>query len=122
MQRMESPPGAARTVAVAFITLLAGIVVGRLILERTGTGFAILLVALPIVFILLAALFGVGRGAFLVSLFAATALLVRVVALQSGWVVLLLVPVVGMTFYVLANTIIAMRLPADAGRSGSEEE
>ncbi len=97
----------------AVAVVLVGIILGRLVMERTGAGMVVFLLALPLVFLVLSAVVGLGRAAVLLGLFSATALLMRVVVLQSGWVVLLLAPVIGIVAYVAGSTIkmMATRLP-----------
>ncbi len=90
--------------------IVLGIVLGRLVLERTGAGLALFLLALPVVFLVGAALLGIGRSALLLVLFSGTALLVRVIIAETGWFVLFLAPVVGLTAYILARTLRAMRV------------
>ncbi len=107
-----SSPGAGRGVAVVVGVVLLGVILGRLVLERTGAGLALFMLSLPVVFLVGAALVGIGRSAFLLVLFSGTALLVRVIVLQTGWFVLFLAPVVGITAYVLASTIKMMRFNA----------
>ncbi len=102
---VEAPPSAVRGVVATLAVLLAGIVVGRLVLERSGVGLVALMFLLPVVFLACAAWLGIGRAALLVGLFTGVALLVRVIVLQSGWVALLLVPLVVASAYVLANTM-----------------
>ncbi len=98
-------PTAGRTLAVAFAVVLAGILLGRLVLERTGAGMVLFLIALPVVFLIAAALLGLGRAAIVLGLFSGTALLMRVIVLESGWVVLLLAPVIAVAAYVAGSTI-----------------
>ena len=105
---IEAPPSAARSLGVVVAVFLAGILVGRLVLERTGAGLVALAFLLPVVFILGAAMLGVGRAALLLAMFAGTALLVRVVVEGTGWVVLLLVPPIALTAYILASTLRVM--------------
>lgn len=85
--------------------VLAGIVLGRLVLERTGAGMVLFFIALPVVFLITAALLGLGRAAIVLGLFSATALLMRVIILESGWVALLLAPVIAVVAYVAGSTI-----------------
>ncbi len=108
-----NPPGPGRAVSAVVGVILLGIVLGRLVLERTGAGLVLFLLALPLVFLLCAALLGIGRAALLLTLFSATALLVRVIIVDAGWFVLFVAPALGITAYVLANTIRAMRTSAD---------
>lgn len=114
----EAPPAAGRTFAGVVLVFVAGIIVGRLVLERTGAGLVALGFLLPLVFLVAAAFLGVGRAAFLLGLFAGTALLVRVVVEGAGWVVLLLVPAIALSAYILANTL---RVMGTDKREGKEE-
>ncbi len=107
-----SEPRAGRSVAAVIGVIVIGIVLGRLVLERTGVGLALFFVALPAVFLVCAALLGIGRAALLLVLFSGTALLVRVLVTETGWFVLVVAPALGITAYVLANTLRAMRVSA----------
>lgn len=118
MERIETPPGAAKSVVLTIAVILAGIVMGRLVMERTGAGLVAFALALPVVFIVASSLLGIGRAAVLLGLFATVALLMRVIVLQAGWIVLLLAPVIALTAFVLARTIRLMRRGADAREGG----
>lgn len=97
-----------RTFVVFIAVVLLGIILGRLALERTGAGLVALAILTPILFVVLAATLDVGRAALLLGSFLITVLLVRIIILESGWVTLLLAPVVAFTAYVLANVIKVM--------------
>jgi hypothetical protein len=123
VDHIEAAPSAAKSVVAAVGVVLLGIVIGRLALERTGTGLLILAAAIPVVFIVISALFGIGRAAVLLGVFLSVAFLVKIILTEGSWLVLLLAPAIGLSSYMLANVLKAMAAPKLMGkREGKEEE
>ncbi len=101
------------------LVFLLAVVVGRLALERTGIGLVLLWLAVPLVGVVLAAMYG--RAGFVLALvFAATALSARILFanVDAAWALLLLVPVVVVTL--LMATHVARTMWRE--RKGRERE
>lgn len=89
------------------LVFLLAVLLGRLSLERTGWGPALLLLAAPLAALVLVALLGWRAGLVLWALMLGLALFVRwfFVVAASPWVLLLVLPVAAVTLAVLVSVV-----------------
>lgn len=119
-----------RTVAQVVLVFLLAVVIGRLMLERTGVGQGILFVAIPLAFILLMSLYGARTAAVLVVVMLGVAWLIRA-ALSiggGGWIIVLMLPLVVAVLAMATHVVVTLvrdrraQEGADPGGPASGEE
>jgi hypothetical protein len=114
----DDAPRGGRPVRLALLMVaawLCAIVIARLLLAG-GAGWVLFALALPVLLLVLGRLLGVGRAVVLVGFFAAATLAMRALLTtpKLGWALVLLVPVVGLSAFVAARVVLALRSPKEA--------
>ena len=119
--RIEGPPGAGRTVGAAVLLVLVALAMARFVVTG-GWAMVVFYISLPIVFLVLLAVFGwvlasLGTAFFLAAVFAFRA----VVAGPGGWIVIVMAPVAAFTGLIVLRVLRRMRRnPGSVAESGQE--
>lgn len=114
---------AGRPVAQVILVFLLAVLMGRLMLERTGVGQGLLFVAIPLAFVLLAALYGVRPAVVLLVLMLGLAWIVRFALTLGGWLIVLMIPIVLAVLAISTHVLVLLVRDrrAGAGPGASEE-
>ncbi|MEA3204028.1 MAG: hypothetical protein QOI63_1708 [Thermoplasmata archaeon] len=91
---------------------LVAIVMARLLLAG-GAGWVLFALALPALLLVLGRLMGLGAAVVLVGFFAAATLGMRLLlaAPRIGWALVVLLPVLGLSAFIAARVVLALRTP-----------